>query len=538
MKFGPVAVEEAKGAILAHAMVAEDLRLRKAHRLTAEDVEALARAGIREVVAAVLDPDDLDENLAADRVARALRTVHVETRAPSTGRVNLHATEAGIFMVEPRVIDAINRIDPAITIATLAPYARVEAGQMVATVKIIPFAVPENLIAQAETACRAMEAFSVQPFLPRRIALVQTVLPGVKMSVLDKTTRMTKARLSRSGSRIVAELRPPHREEAVAEAIRSQAADADMLLIFGVSAVCDEDDVIPAAIRRAGGKVLRVGMPVDPGNLLVLGTFDGKTVMGVPGCARSPKLNGFDWVLDRLVAGLDVTPEEIGGMGVGGLLMEIPTRPQPRETLSRNMSPKVWAVLLAAGQSRRMAPANKLLVEFEGKPLVRRTAERLLDCAVAATVVVLGHEAAAVSRALSGLSLRKAENADYASGLASSLKVGVRNVPPSADGVLIALSDMPGISTADLDLLIKTFVEAGGKAVVRATHNGKRGNPVILPRVLFSEIEQLEGDVGARQIIEASALEVIDVEIGCAASFDVDTPEALELARGALVGQE
>src|SRR5690606_4239177 len=160
------------------------------------------------------------------------------------------------------------------------------------------------------------------PFVPRRVGLVQTVLPGVKPSVLDKTARITEARLARSASRITREERPPHEAEHVADAIRAQAGDNDMVFVFGASAVCDEDDVIPAAIRSAGGTVSRVGMPVDPGNLLVIGHLDGKPVLGAPGCARSPKLNGFDWVIDRLIAGLEVTHEEIGAMGVGGLLME------------------------------------------------------------------------------------------------------------------------------------------------------------------------------------------------------------------------
>lgn len=193
MRFGPIAVEKAQGAILAHATLAGEKRLRKAHRLTVEDVRLLQEAGVSEVIAAVLAPDDLDEDAAARRIAAALHAAHVEARPPSTGRVNLHAAEAGVFLVDREVIDAINRIDPAITIATLEPFATVETGQMVATVKIIPFAVQENLVAQAETACATREAFSVRPFVPRRVGLVQTVLPGIKASVLDKTARITEA---------------------------------------------------------------------------------------------------------------------------------------------------------------------------------------------------------------------------------------------------------------------------------------------------------------------------------------------------------
>ncbi len=178
-----------------------------------------------------------------------------------------------------------------------------------------------------------------------------------------------------------------------------------MVIVFGASALCDFDDVIPAAIRQAGGEVLRSGMPVDPGNLMVLGRLDGKPVIGAPGCARSPKENGFDWVLDRLIAGLDVTAGDIAGMGVGGLLMEIPTRPQPREIPSPSAAAKVHAVVLAAGRSSRMGGPNKLMAHFSGKPLIRQTVERALASKVSGVVVVTGHQAARIREALEGLDI-------------------------------------------------------------------------------------------------------------------------------------
>ena len=537
MKFGPVPVGQAEGAILAHATMAGGKRLRKAHRLTAEDIALLQEAGIAEVTAAVLGTDDLDEDVAATRIAQALRTANVEMKPAATGRVNLHAEKAGIFTVDKDLIDAINGIDPAVTIATVAQYARVEAGQMVATVKIIPFAVPGPLVERASEIARGSEAFSVHPFAPRRIGLAQTVLPSLKESVLDKTARTTASRLERSSGSVTRELRPRHEQDAVAKVIGELARDNDLVLVFGASAICDEDDVIPAAIRQAGGHVERVGMPVDPGNLLVLGSLDGKPVIGAPGCARSPKLNGFDWVLDRLMAGVEVTSEDIGGMGVGGLLMEIPTRPQPRESIRKPEGDSVWAVLLAAGKSSRMGAGNKLLADFAGVPLARRTAGRIVNSKVAGTIVVTGHQANEIKRLVSNLDVKLVENPDYASGLASSLKAGIHALPADVAGALIVLADMPGITTADLDMLIEAFAASGGKAVVRAAHNGKRGNPALLPRALFGEIENLEGDTGARQVVESSPLEVIDVEIGEAASIDVDTPEALREAGGVLSPQ-
>lgn len=533
MRFGPVPVGEAEGAILAHAAMAGDRRLRKGHRITQGDIADLRAAGIEEIVVAVLAPGDLGEDEAAARIAAALETRGIEVKPAATGRVNLHARGAGVFTVDAGLIDAINAVDPAITIATLARHARVAAGQMVATVKIIPFAVAGALVEQVVALCAGREAFAVEPFRPARVAVIQTMLPGLKAGVLDKTLRVTQARLDRSGSTVAGETRTAHEEGELSRAIAGAAARCDLVLVFGASAVSDADDVIPAAIRLAGGTVERFGMPVDPGNLLVLGQVDETPVLGAPGCARSPKENGFDWILDRILAGIPATAADIALMGVGGLLMEIPTRPQPRERTPANR-PKVHAVLLAAGRSSRMGGPNKLMAEFEGEPLARRTVKMALASRAAATVAVVGHQAGRVRDALDGLPVTIVDNPAFAEGLSTSLRAGIAALPADAAGALVVLADMPGVTSADLDRLLTAFESAGGAAIVRATHDGKRGNPVILPRSTFDAIAALQGDTGARHIVEGGLAEVIDVEIGQAASLDVDTPDALREAGGVL----
>jgi len=538
VRFGPLPVDAAEGAILAHATAAGERRLRKAHVLGADDIAALKEAGITEIIAAMLDPGDLGEDEAATVIVRGMTVSGVEAKPAATGRVNLHARAAGVFVVDKALIDAINAVDPSVTIATLAEYAAVEKGQMVATVKIIPFAVPGAIVDTVVRLCAGKEAFAVQPFRSRKLGLVQTMLPGVKDSVLDKTVRVTEARLARSGSRVVGERRTPHEAMKVAEAVTTLARDSDIVVIFGASAMSDPDDVVPAAIRAAGGQVLRAGMPVDPGNLIVLGSLGGKPVLGAPGCARSPKENGFDWVLDRLIADVPITGNDIAGMGVGGLLMEIPTRPQPREAtravMGQPAASKVYAVVLAAGRSSRMGGPNKLLALFDDRPLVRLTAERALASRASGTIIVTGHQEERVRAALSGLAVTFAHNADFASGLANSLKTGIAALPGDAAGALVLLGDMPGVTGTDLDRLIAAFRAAGAVSVVRATHKGKRGNPVLLPRALFPAVTTLEGDTGARHLVEAEGLAVVDVEIGEGASIDVDTPDAMRLAGGVL----
>lgn len=533
MKFGKVSIGEAEGALLAHAVVAGERRFPKAHRVVREDIELFRAAGVTEVIAAMLESGDLDEDTAATRIAAAILTSNVEVKPATTGRVNLHAAAAGVFTVDAALVNALNAIDPAITIATLADKAPVERGQMVATVKIIPFAIAGQLIDKACGILARAPLFAVHVFAAQRVGLVHTMLPGLKDGVIVKTTRITEARLERSGSSVGSERRTAHSADAVAAAITEALGANDMAIVFGASAMCDFDDVIPAAIRMAGGDVVRAGMPVDPGNLMVLGRIGDKTVIGAPGCARSPKENGFDWVLDRLLAGLDVTGQDIAAMGVGGLLMEIGTRPQPREA-RRQGSDDVHAIVLAAGRSSRMGGPNKLLARFDGEPLIRRIVAAAVASKAKSVTVVTGHQGERVRAALEGLRVRFADNPDFSSGLASSLKAGVESLPADAAGALIVLGDMPEIVARDLDRLIAGFVASGGQQVVRASHDGKRGNPVILPRTVFGEVAKLEGDVGARHVVESGSVGVIDVEIGKGAGVDVDTAEAMAAAGGVL----
>jgi molybdenum cofactor cytidylyltransferase len=534
MKFGPVPVAEAAGAMLAHAMQVAGKHFRKAHRLTRDDLSWLMDAGVTEVTAAVLSPDDLDENEAATRIAQAMLFAGMELKPAATGRVNLHASAAGVFTVDRAMVDRLNAVDPAITLATATAYKPVETGEMVATIKIIPFAVDRMLVDRAAALLSESRICAVHPYRPARVGLIQTVLPSLKASVMAKTTRVTAARLVRSGSVIGDELRIAHDVPSLSDAIARLMRMNDLVIAFGASALCDFDDVIPSAIRQAGGEVLRAGMPVDPGNLLVLGRLHGKSVIGAPGCARSAKENGFDWVLDRLLAGLEVTGADIAGMGVGGLLLEIPTRPQPRNTQVAGAVPGVHAVVLAAGRSSRMGGPNKLLAHFAGRPLIRQTVERALASAADGVSVVTGHQAARIRDALQELDISVVHNADFASGLSGSLKAGIAAVPVDAAGALIMLADMPAVSTGDLDRLIAEFRACGGQAVIRATCQGKRGNPLILPRALFGQVAQLEGDTGARHLVESGSVPVIDVEIGEGAAIDVDTPAALEHAGGLL----
>jgi len=371
------------------------------------------------------------------------------------------------------------------------------------------------------------------------VGLVQTRLPGLKESILDKTREVTEGRLKALGCRLAFEDRCGHTTAELAALIRDAMGHGiDILLIHGASAILDRRDVIPAAIVAAGGRIDHFGMPVDPGNLLLLGRVGERVVLGLPGCARSPKVNGFDWVLERLVAGLPVGPGEIMRMGSGGLLAEIPSRPLPRAeatpTIDRKseakpQGPRIAALLLAAGQSRRMGGPNKLLAGIDGTAMIAHVARRLLASRARPIIAVLGNQADAVDSALGKLPVERVQNPEFAAGLSTSLKRGIAALPSDLDGAIVCLGDMPLISGRHLERLIAAFNPLEGRSIVVPTRRGKRGNPVLWSRQFFPEMAALAGDVGAKHLIGQHAELVAEVEMDDdAVLVDIDTPEALD----------
>ena len=333
MKFGSMPVADAAGAIAVHSIRQEGIVLKKGDVITAAHIAALQAADIKSVTAAKLDDGDVGEDEAAQRLADAATGANARVQKPFTGRSNIFATCAGVLVVDKAMLDAVNDVDESITIATLPPWRSVVDGEMIGTVKIIPFAV-EGRMLQSAINIAGQNPLRVAAYKPLRIAVVSTRLPGLKETVIAKTLRVLGERLAPAKAEIISDTRIPHDTGALEQAIRAAAPVCDILIVFGASAITDRRDVIPAALEAAGGQIIHFGMPVDPGNLLLAGRIDdhGRTVhvLGAPGCARSPKENGFDWILQRLLAGIDVTSHDIRRLGAGGLLMEIVDRGQLR----------------------------------------------------------------------------------------------------------------------------------------------------------------------------------------------------------------
>lgn len=528
MKFVTLPARAAEGGLLAHSLTRPGLTLSKGVRLDAEEIARLRAAGVESVTVAMIDATDVLEDRAAERIARALAGAGLRAGPAKNGRCDIVAIHRGLVLFAPEAIHALNRIDESITLATVPPYETVSPGQPVATIKVNPFATPERVVAAWEA---FGAVFQLAGFQPHRVALIQTVAPGLKPSLLEKTAAATRNRLEALGSALCADARAPHEAEALAQEIRHQLrAGADLALICGAGSTSDRGDVVPAAIVAAGGAVECFGMPVDPGNLLTLGSVGAVPVVGMPGCARSHQLNGFDYVLQRLLSRQKVARDDIAAMGVGGLLRAAPRKAAPRgmPELAPSAAPrKIAAVVLAAGQSRRMG-ANKLVLTLEGKPVVRHVLDAIAGSRIATAFVVLGHEAEQVQAALAQADARFVVNADFDGGLSTSLKAGLAALPPEYDGAMIFLGDMPDIDPALIDRMIEAFDPGRMQAIVVPKREGRRGHPVLWGKGFFPLLlQETQGDSGARHLIGQYADWVAEIEADDdGVLVDLDTPEA------------
>jgi molybdenum cofactor cytidylyltransferase len=530
MIFGELPIADCAGTILVHTRRFNGEAFKKGRRLSAEDVAKLEAAGLTRLTVVRLEADDVPEDRAAAELAAALLSDHLRLDPSFTGRANLYARRDGVFVPDVARIGSVNRVTEDLTLATLPAYAPVTPGQMVATVKIIPFAVKRTDLDRCIAIARENHTLRLAPYRPRRVALIQTQLSGMKPSLFDKATAVMNERLAAFGSPPVEDSRVPHDSAALTAAING--ADADLVLVMGASAIADRHDVIPAAIEASGGTITRFGMPVDPGNLLVLGERKGKPIIGLPGCARSPKINGFDWVLQRVLADIPVGNDDIAAMGVGGLLGEIPSRPQPRDRRPEEAvvpgKPTVAAIILAAGRSSRMG-RNKLLLDLEGKPILCHAVDQALAAGLSEVVVVSGHQASKVREALGNRAVKVVEAREHKLGMSASLKAGIRALGAKTEAALVMLGDMPQVSAALIQHLIAAYNPLEGRSIVVPVVDGKRGNPVLFDRRYFEEMLALEGDVGARHLIGAHDDQVAELSVDDAAVFtDVDTPEAYD----------
>ncbi|MDJ0754912.1 MAG: molybdopterin-binding protein [Ardenticatenaceae bacterium] len=349
MKFGPVPLNQAEGKILGHNITGPDGRrlFRKGRPLTVDDINQLRELGRDVVYVATLNPDDISENAAALRIATAAAGQHLRVSKPTTGRANLFAKQLGLLRIDQERLMQVNLCE-GVTLGTLPNHAVVPAGKMVATLKIISYALPPNIVREAESLCTFPAVNShnqaplihIDPLLPRKVGLILSGSPPSREKVVSSFEKAMMGRLSYWGSTLEqTDFIPLEDEEGeiqLAHKINEQiSAGIDVIILAGETAIMDRYDLAPRAVEQAGGRITVFGAPVDPGNLLMLARHDrsGRMVhiIGAPGCARSPKHNIVDLVLPRLLAGDYLTKMDIVKLAMGGMLEDVPERGRPRK---------------------------------------------------------------------------------------------------------------------------------------------------------------------------------------------------------------
>lgn len=529
MKFGPRPVNECGGHILAHSVKVAGRRFSKGICLKDEDIAYLGAGGLTELVIAEAEPGDIHEDDVANRLAQALAPHGVSLTIAATGRVNLKVQDTSLIGVFSERLTAFNLIDEGLTCATVQHHQLLSAGQMAATLKIVPYFLPAEVVEAAEKLLANGPLFTCHRLTGCDAGLIQTVSPAVKQTVRTATHNVTEARLSALGCRLISSVECAHDSAAItAELHKMRETGIALILICGASAISDRRDIVPAAVTLAGGRIEQLGLAVDPGNLTMVAGIDDTMVIGMPGCARSPRLNGLDWILHLYLAGLDIDRLALASMATGGLLMEIASRPLPRALApdfvpskhsAGSAAPYLAGLILAAGQSRRMGNENKLLMLLGGVPLIRHTTMMLLAAGCVDITIVTGHDAEAIRHAVEGLDVRFVQAHDYAKGQGHSLRAGILALPEKASDVLVMLGDMPLVSAELVSQLMAHHARQPGHDGVISLPicDGRRGHPVIWGRRFFDELATISGDSGGRVLLAdyAHALR----------PFDWDRPE-------------
>lgn len=536
MKLRQLSPHEAVGHLAVHSLKTPAGKIGKGQVITAADAETLVRAGIENLSCAVADPGDVDENAAAEQLAKALGRAGVIPGQAFTGRINFTAEDIGIVRYNRENLKRVNAVDEGITLALVQHNQLLAPGDMIATLKIIPFFVAAENLARVEAILAEAPLFTFHPLRPSRTWLIQSRFEHQPDSLFAATERVTRDRISQLGSSMIGTHLVAHDREDLAAAIREAVeADAETVLIAGASAIADRHDVIPEAVEMAGGVIDHFGLAVDPGNLLMLGHLGERLVVGMPGCARSPKLNGLDWVMQLHLAGIELDRDELAEMAAGGLLMEIASRPMPRALVARKPKPaRIEGVLLAAGTSSRMGDENKLLAPINGNPMVRHIAETMLASSIDTITVILGHDAEAVAAALDGVEARLVFNPQYRKGQSTSLLTALNHRDAATTDLMVFLGDMPFVEPAVIDRLIAAHGEDERRAsrITLPAVEGQRGNPVIWGESFFAEMAGITGDTGARPLFEAypAAINAVAFDLPDLL-IDADTPEALDRVR-------
>ena len=323
MFFGKVALNQAEGAISAHKLYDSNGRilLNKGRIIRETDIEALNQAGYQEITIARLEADEVHEDEAAALVGQAIIGENLESIPEGAGRAAIKASQLGVLHIDLAALDKLNSCD-GLTLATMQNHSLVDAGDMLALVKIIPFAIPKSSLALSPL-------LNLRPIRPSRAALIISGRESAKEKLIEAYDSPVRERLEALGSELATIAYVPHESEAIAQAIQAHA-DFDIILLASFTAIMDSDDTSPTALLQAGGTIVHFGLPVDPGTMLMLGYLGSTPVLAAPSCIKTPKRNAVDLILPRLLSGEKLVRADLLALALGGLLGKEATQPLHR----------------------------------------------------------------------------------------------------------------------------------------------------------------------------------------------------------------
>lgn len=316
------------GAVLTRDIEVAGERWAKGRRLTAADLERLGRGiavlGARPITVLLPDPGDIDEDEAARRLAAAIGGPGLAASKPVQSRLDLRSTVAGVVHVDARRISRLNAIDP-VEVFTVLDGRVVEAGALVASVKVAPHLVPDTVLVRAEAIARRAghrAVVHVAPFRPRRVGAV--VKESIRGIARDRFEASLRSKVEGLGSRLVGIDYVEDAVEPVTAALLARvrgrgARRADLVLTAGSSST-DPEDPFFIALRTLGGAVVRQGVPAHPGSMLWLAVVGAVPVIGLPSCGAYSKATAADLLLPRLLSGEPPTLRTVARLGHGGIL--------------------------------------------------------------------------------------------------------------------------------------------------------------------------------------------------------------------------
>ena len=534
MKIKSLAPQDSIGAVLAQTYNLPGKVISKGTFVTNEFVGYFKTCNVKTILCAVPEEGDIHEDEAAEAISSAIDKNHIYADKASTGRVNFKSQSLCLVRYDRDFIKEVNLVDESIAFSIVEHNQLLAEGDLIATLKIIPFFMQKKYVDRVIKILAKDELFKIHSLKKKEVTLIQTCFEWQKKSIFTATSNVTKARLEALGCSLNKEKLINHDYDTLRAIIRSSVKnEPEILLVSGASAITDRSDYIPKAILSEGGEIIQYGLAVDPGNLLLIGKVGNTTVIGMPGCARSPKLNGFDWVLQLLMADIPINREELADMGAGGLLMEIASRPLPR-ALAKSVSKrekKVMGVILAAGNSTRMGKDNKLLRNIGTAPLIRNTAIEMLKSDLDTCSIVLGYQSDKVADVIKDLNINLILNPLWKEGQASSLRAAINTLDSTYSDLLIMLGDLPGIKSSHINSIIEEHLLTDNRKskITIPSFKGQKGNPVIWGRSFFHDLSNLEGDVGGRTLFSEhpAAINILEMNDPWVVK-DADTPEDFE----------